>query len=225
MQNLTLAKKLMVMLLLPVMVLLGYALTKAYTAFSLRQDTSQLQELSQLTVHASNFVHNTQSERGATAIYLSSKGTKYASELKAQRLKTDEKRTVLLTFLKEFDVEDISSDLDSNLQKAIATVNKLDSSRSAIDSLEMSLSDALKYYSGNNTAWLGIASMMSTISTNAELAVMSTAYVNYLQNKERAGIERAVLAGTFTRDSFGTSFNKFLSLVSAQENYTNVFLS
>ncbi len=225
MQNLTLAKKLMVMLLLPVIVLLGYALTKAYTAFSLRQDTSQLQELSQLAVHASNFVHNTQSERGATAIYLSSKGTRYVAELKAQRIKTDEKRTVLLSFLKEFNAEDISSELDSNLQKAIATVDKLDTSRSAIDSLEMSLGDALKYYTGNNAAWLGVASMMSTISTNADLAIMSTAYVNYLQNKERAGIERAVLAGTFTRDSFGTSFNKFLSLVSAQENYTNVFLS
>jgi len=224
-KDLKLAKKLMLMLMLPVIVLLGYALTKAGSAFSLRQGTLQLQELSQLSVHASNYVHNTQSERGATAIYISSQGSRYSAELKAQRLRTNEKRTILLDFLKEFDAEGISAELNSNIQSALSIINTLDSRRAAIDSLDMSLADALKYYTGNNTAWLGIASMMSKISSNVDLAIMSTAYVNYLQSKERAGIERAVLAGAFTRDSFGTSFPKFVSLVSAQENYTNVFLS
>jgi len=223
--DMKLSTKLVAMLLLPVLVLLAYALTKAYTAVNVLQATQQLQELSQLSVHASNYVHNTQSERGATAIYISSKGTKYRVELRAQRQKTDKTLKTLLDFLNNFDAKGISSALDVKVKAALLIVDQLAARRSSIDDLEMSLPDALKYYTGNNTVWLGVASLMSNISSNAELAIMSTAYVNYLQNKERAGIERAVLAGTFTRDSFGNSFQKFISLVSAQDNYTSVFLS
>ncbi len=223
--NMKLSTKLVVMLAIPVLVLLAYAFTKAYSAFSDRQATQQLEELSQLSVHASNYVHNTQAERGATAIFISSQGAKYGPELKAQRAKTDDKRSILISFIKDFDAKDISPLLDTKVKSALAIIEQLNSKRRAIDNLEMSLEDALKYYTGNNAAWLGVISLMSTISTNAELAIKSTAYVNYLQNKERAGIERAVLAGTFTRDDFGNSFQKFLSLVAAQDNYTSVFLT
>ncbi len=223
--NMKLSTKLLAMLALPVLVLLAYALTKAYSAFNVRQDTQQLEELSQLSVHASNYVHNTQAERGATAIFITSQGAKYGPELKAQRAITDEKRSILISFIKDFDAKDISPLLDSKVKSALAFIEQLNNKRHAIDNLEMSLGDALKYYTGNNAAWLAVASQMSNISTNAELAIMSTAYVNYLQSKERAGIERAVLAGTFTRDSFGDTFQKFITLVAAQDNFTSVFLT
>jgi len=44
--------------------------------------------------------------------------------------------------------------------------------------------------------------------------------------KERAGIERAVLANVFAKDAFnGNLFNRFMALVTTQNNYQNVFLS
>jgi len=53
-----------------------------------------------------------------------------------------------------------------------------------------------------------------------------SAYVNFLKGKERADIERAVMANTFAPDYFGTGmFNKFVSLVAEQNAYNDVFLS
>ena len=223
--NVKLAHKLLIMLTLPIIVLLTYSSTTAFKAYNVRVTMLQLEELSELAVYAGNFVHNTQAERGATAIFLSSKGTRYVTELKGRRDKTDKTRTALLQFLEHYDASDVSDDLDAIIKKALSIIEQLNNSRKLIDNLEMTLPEALKYYTGSNTVWLNTISMMSSLSDDAGLAIQATAYVNYLQNKERAGIERAVLAGTFTRDSFSGSYARFLNLVAAQENYTKVFLS
>jgi len=223
--DMKLSRKLLLMLFLPVVVLLGYALTKAYSAYDIRQSTLQLQELSHLGVVASDLVHSTQSERGATAIFLSSKGERYGPELKALREKTDKKITVLNEFLVSFDRSNVDSRLAAGLKVGLDFIERMSASREAIDKQTMTLPEALKFYTGNNTTWLGIISLMSTMSSDTDLAITSAAFANYLQNKERAGIERAVLAGALTRNSFGTSYPKFLSLIAAQTNYTAVFLS
>ncbi len=223
--NMKLSTKLLAMLLLPVIVLLAYALTKAISVFGERQDSQQLQELSQLAVLVSDFIHVTQEERGSSIIYISSKGTKFQQKLKSQRTKTDVKQQDLLRFLKDFDAAEISSILDTKIRAAKKITGKLNSKRSVIDALTINYYETLKFYSDNNAAWLDVTSMMSIISSSAEISNMSTAYVNFLKSKERAGIERAVLAATFTRDSFDNTFHEFISLVATQDNYMNVFLS
>ncbi len=58
------------------------------------------------------------------------------------------------------------------------------------------------------------------------MAGRTAAYVNFLLAKERAGIERAVLTNTFARNSFAPGlFKKFNVLVTAQNTYSDVFLS
>ena len=49
---------------------------------------------------------------------------------------------------------------------------------------------------------------------------------NFIKSKERAGIERAVLANTFASDQFAIGmFEKFIALIAIQKTYTDVFLS
>jgi len=62
------------------------------------------------------------------------------------------------------------------------------------------------------------------LSSHPQLSVIS--HVNFLKSKERAGIERAVLTGTFAKDAFGSGmYKKFSELVSAQDSYMDAFLS
>ncbi|MFT6249783.1 MAG: hypothetical protein ACJAZQ_003008, partial [Cognaticolwellia sp.] len=61
-----------------------------------------------LTVANNALVHELQKERGATAVYLGSKGERFTSELKAQRQLTNTARTFLSRGLKDF-----SSDNDT----------------------------------------------------------------------------------------------------------------
>ncbi|MFC1684330.1 nitrate- and nitrite sensing domain-containing protein [Pseudomonadota bacterium] len=223
--SLKLAHKLALMVLLPVAVMIGFAGVQSISALSQRQTTTQLQSMTELSVYASNLVHELQKERGMTAGYIGSQGKKFAKELPEQRRLTGEKMEKLQQFLSDFDAEAMGDKLNKGLQGGLDRLKVIDQKRSAIDSLSLPLPDALAYYTGTNAAFLGLVSQMSTISSNGELAIMTAAYANYLQSKERAGIERAVLSGVFARDNFGTMFNKFMGLVTTQKNYMDVFLS
>ncbi|MCP4877143.1 MAG: methyl-accepting chemotaxis protein, partial [Gammaproteobacteria bacterium] len=207
------------------MVLIGYASYEAITASNLRQDTANLRSLSELGVHASSLVHEAQKERGATAIFMNSKGARFGPEMKTQRIETDKKIEALEQFLSEFDVAAINSRLVGDLQNALANVSEFKNKRIQIDNFAITAGDAIGFFSKHNADWLGLISLMSTMSSNGELAILTTAYASFLQSKERAGIERAVLGGVLARDHFGAVFNKFVSLVNAQDNFMSVFLS
>ena len=223
--NMKMSQKLMLMVMIPVVVMLGFAAVQATSAFSLRQTSTKLQAMTALGVHASSLVHELQKERGMTAGFIGSKGAKFGSEIKGQRSKTNEKANALKEYLTDFDLSVMSASFKGGLENALERLKQIEQKRGAVDGLTIPLKNALGYYTGMNGAFLGLVSELSTVSPDGELAIMTAAYANYLQGKERAGIERAVLAGVFARDDFGGMFNKFMGLVTTQVNYTNVFLS
>ncbi|MFW8121031.1 nitrate- and nitrite sensing domain-containing protein, partial [Klebsiella pneumoniae] len=58
------------------------------------------------------------------------------------------------------------------------------------------------------------------LSSDATITKETIAYYNFLQGKERAGIERAVLNNTFSKNEFGPGMLvKFISLVTEQNTY------
>lgn len=58
----------------------------------------------------------------------------------------------------------------------------------------------------------------------AEIGRSLAAYYEFLQGKERAGIERAVLSNTFGLGEFGPGmYRKFIQLVSEQNSYLATF--
>jgi len=220
-----LSQKLLLMVMIPVVVMLGFAAVQATSALSLRQTSTQLQSMTTLGIHASSLVHELQKERGMTAGFLGSKGAKFGSELKGQRRATDEKADELKLFLADFDLASMNKEFKSGLEKALDHLKQIEQKRDAVDAQRIPLKSALGYYTSMNGYFLGLVSELSSVSPDGELAIMTAAYANYLQGKERAGIERAVMAGVFARDDFAGLFNKFMSLVTTQTNYTNVFLS
>ncbi len=223
--NMKLSQKLQLMVMIPVVVMLGFAAVQATSALSLRQTAIKLEDMTALGVHTSNLVHELQKERGMTAGFLGSKGAKFSSEIKEQRRSTDEKAEILHQYLGGFDLSSMSKSFKSDLDKALDLLKQIDLKRDAVDTQNIQLNDALGYYTNINAYFLGLISELSTVSPDGELAIMTAAYANYLQGKERAGIERAVLSSVFAKDDFGDMFNRFMSLVTTQTIYTNVFLS
>jgi methyl-accepting chemotaxis protein len=71
---------------------------------------------------------------------------------------------------------------------------------------------------------LSIAVINTKISTEALITKETVAYYNFLQGKERAGIERAVLSNTFAKDTFAEGMlTKFITLMSEQNTYFDNF--
>ncbi len=224
--NIKIRNKLVLMLIFPVIGLLFFAVNGLVEKVKLSGEMTSLKEASALAVRISALVHETQKERGVTAGFLGSKGRKFVSELKEQRSETRKKITELKGFLKDFEKHQFGPGFESGLDRAMNGIDMIDSKRESISAMRISTGEAIGYYTKVNADFLDIIARMSKLSSNAGITVLTSAYVNFLQGKERAGIERAVMSNTFVQDSFGPGmFRKFSSLVTEQDVYTRVFLS
>lgn len=224
--NMKFRTMLIFLVLAPLLGLLVVSVNGMREKLSLSSEAKTSLELASLAVKISALLHETQKERGMTAGFLGSEGAKFSLELSSQRIKTDKKTEELKAFINNFDSNKIGKEFKEILGSAISELDKINSMRKPISSLSISLPEALGYYTKMNAKFLESISYMSKLSTTAELANRTSAYVSFLQSKERAGIERAVLTGAFAQDRFSSGmYNKFLYLVSAQDSYMKVFLS
>ena len=191
---------------------------------SVKNEMSAIAPLTKLSVVYSELVHELQKERGMTAGYLGSQGSKFGNKLKIQRQNTDEKGAKSARFWREHDFNrNEVVQLNSSIEQAL---EKIDTIRQQVDAQKISLGEAIAYYSQLNKDLLSVAVINAEISSDALVTKETIAYYNFLQGKERAGIERAVLSNTFAKHEFSAGmFAKFVALVSEQETYFNGFKS
>lgn len=102
MENLKIGTRIALALVLPIV---GLLIFSGLTVLDKRQFASEIEDVHMLTLLApeiSALVHELQKERGTSAVFIGSKGTKFAAELPAQKKITNEKRTALADTLKTF---------------------------------------------------------------------------------------------------------------------------
>jgi len=211
---------------IPLLVALLFMANAIVEKYSVMTEMETLEPTTQLGIHIGALVHETQKERGATAGLLSSGDERFAKALIEQRKLTDEKRAALRDYLAGFDRSVYEDRFLNVLDAAITELDKMDGIRSQIDAKSISTKEAIGYYTGHNTAMLNVVQATVEIATNAEISQLRSAYVNFMQGKERAGIERAVMSTVFGADEFkGSNFTKFLELTTIQDTYLKVFSS
>ncbi len=185
----------------------------------------QLSELTSLAVKMSSLVHEQQKERGATAVFVGSRGTKFKSELAAQRVSTDKRRDELKQYIEGFDLASYGAEFEQEIQAVLTTLAKIESIRGQVDALSIPAPKAIGYYTGLNGQNLAVIQSMSALSEDPTVALRIVGYSNFLQGKERAGIERAVGANGFASEKFtSAAMDKFKLLISAQDTYNGIFL-
>jgi len=220
--NLSFRKKIYSLLALPALGFLWLSISLVMDGVAIKNEMSTIAPLTELSVVYSELVHELQKERGMTAGFLGSKGTKFADKLKNQRVQTDQKRKKEESFwgkgdftLKE--IKQLNATISQSLQQ-IASI------RQQVDSQSISIGKAIGYYTQLNKKLLSVASLNASISSDSLITKETIAYYNFLQGKERAGIERAVLSGTFAKNAFGEGmYAKFITLVSEQNVYFDNF--
>lgn len=186
---------------------------------------SNARTLNHFSEKLSIFIHETQKERGESAVFLGSRGKKFVSILQVQRRLTDKRFQELSKFVSNMNMEEFPSEFQNEWRAVQRTSNKLTSIRSKIDNLNLSTNECVKFYTQINTHILKITALISKISQSPELIKSLNAYSNFLKLKERAGIERAVLGVTFTNDSFTNDMLvKFITLIAEQKSFAETFL-
>jgi len=205
------------------LIVVGLAMNKAITE---RSAVTQAQKLNILSQKLSLLIHETQKERGASAGFLGSKGSKFADILPNQRALTDSQHNELKKYISSLDLSKFPQELNNEISSFNSKIGKLGQIRLEVDNLSISVKDEVSYYSTMNANILNIVSLTAKFATTQELVKALDAYTNFLKSKERAGIERAVLSATFGADKFGNGmFAKWVKLVAEQDSYLDSYLA
>lgn len=219
----TIKKKVIIALIIPVAALLFYSFSSLYRNYKSYSDMKQIRTMVQVSAEISRLVHELQKERGMTAGFIGSHGEKFASEIKTQRNETDKNLDSIETFLSANDGR-LPEDVEDSIKDGLAKLNGVSSIRSNTDSLGIDAAEALKFYTEINFKLLDVVYKIPAYTSETEIAEMLVAYASFLQAKERSGIERAVLTNTFSQDAFGDGmYKKFLELTAQQDTYLAVF--
>ncbi|MFD1282260.1 nitrate- and nitrite sensing domain-containing protein, partial [Methylobacterium goesingense] len=153
-----------------------------------RARMAQVQDLVGFAGRVSAFVHEAQRERGASSLFLGSKGTQFRAELDAQRLRTDDSRRAL-------DIVAGAEAFGAGMARRQATLADglagIAAHRKAVDDLARTPAQNMALYSGVIAQALDLVREMSQVASSADLAARVSAYSAFLSLKELAGQERA----------------------------------
>ncbi len=191
----TIKTKLVLVLCLPVLVLGYMGFTAVQQKNTVKNDLSDIESLTTLAVSISDFIHETQKERGLTAGFIGSNGETLRADLLSQRENADGKNPRDARDARVVDASEFSERFQGSLSSAVDRLDDLERVRSSVLALEIPIGEALGYYTKNHTEFLETITLMVSEYADPTLSTQLTAYVNFLESKELAGIERAVLTG------------------------------
>lgn len=121
-------------------------------------------------------------------------------------------------------VLDLNRESKSHISKVFAQLSKLKSIRSGASSLSLGGAKVINYYTDMHAIFLNIIGSIAKDAATANEARDLLAWYNFAMAKERAGVERAVMADTFGRNKFLPQMKeKFTKLVSEQSSYMASF--
>jgi len=224
-KHISIKNKLLINVILPTLTMIIMAAFAINTNVNQKTQYANYNTIINLDAVISSLVHETQKERGATAGFLGSKGKKFLQKLPQQQKSTDAKIEALHNFITKNASSDIlNPDTKAYFQKAIQDLQKIKNIRSKVLAQDISPKKAIAYYTNMNKKFLNFIAKTSTQAADAELADATLAYYNFLNSKERAGIERAVGSATFAQDKFlGNAKAKLQSLIAEQDSYMESF--
>ncbi len=208
---------------IPVLGLLAFSGWLVAEKWQVRRDVVRLEQLAAFAGDVSALVHELQRERGASALFLGSKGQQFGAELGQQRRRTD---AALAGFTAA--AADLTADgaVGAGLAAARKDLGALAAQRGKVDDLSAVLKDTVGFYTGTISHLLEIVSELARVSPDTGVSGMISAYVNLMQGKERAGIERAVGSAGFAAGRFEPElYRRFVALAAEQQAFFAVFRS
>ncbi|WP_445945410.1 methyl-accepting chemotaxis protein [Shewanella sp.] len=219
--NLKVFQKLVLVILPPLVALFLYGSLYTFDKYQTAHSFEQTGILTELAVVNSKLVHEVQKERGMSAGFIASNGSAFADVLPAQRRLTDSQ---IVLFNQTVDSSELTQGMLVFVTKVRQDLQTLSQTRQQVDSLSMPLADAVSYYTHINSDLLAVVDGIARRGKNRELAIKVAAFGAFLQLKERAGIERAVLSATFGQAGFKDGmYVRFITLMSEQNTYLERF--
>jgi methyl-accepting chemotaxis protein len=223
-ENAKISVRIALALVLPIVGLLFFSGMTLLDKRSVVSEMESLQELADLAPTVSALVHELQKERGTSAVFINSKGSKFAKELPEQWTLTSEKHSDLEKSFRLLNAKSFGQNLVNKVAAANEALAGLEETRKGVEAHSITVPQMAGYYTPTINNLLKIIEEMAVLSTNAQVTKSITAYTSFLQGKERAGIERAMGGGGFSAGKFKPGiYRKFLQLIAMQNTFLATF--
>ena len=217
-KNLSIRLKPILLSLVSMALIFIYASKLSVDEFKIYQGAEQSIAIVEISIRLSNVLHELQKERGASAGFLSSGGAKFSSTLQQQRVLTDGKLSELKSYLTAAH-DDASKTVSDQID--FSAIGEM---RGKIDQQKIDTKAAVAYYTAINKSILDTVARFSTLPKALEIRNLLNSLILFISAKERAGIERAVLSATFSKNQYTPFlFHKFLSVLAQQKVLFNLF--
>jgi methyl-accepting chemotaxis protein len=194
-KNLPIKRKLLFMLVLP---LLSMIIFSGMIFFDRVHEVNQSQQLikdAKFFAEIGAVTHNLQKERGTSVAFVSSKGAKMADKLPTMRTDSDKTLIPLTENIKNRLTQD-----NKVMQDTLDTLAKLPELRKKANEFQLDGLACAAQYTSIIQSLLELSNTVGKLSKNAEIMRGANTYSAYMNIKERAGRERAILAGIFATD-------------------------
>lgn len=213
-----------VTLLLPVLGLVFFAGAMVLERRAVMAEMAALERLAAVAPDISAVVHELQKERGASAGFIGAKGGAFASPLDAQRRETDAALGRLRDTLVAFDAKAYGADFVRRLEAQRSRLGELAGVRTKVSDFSMPMGEMAGWYTTTIGGLLDVIGTMGTLSQDADITRSITAYIAFLQAKERAGIERAMGSNGFSAGAFAPAvYQRYVGLIAEQTAFQSLF--
>nr|WP_273820768.1 methyl-accepting chemotaxis protein [Pseudomonas asplenii] len=192
-RNLPLRMKLMLILMLPLLGFLMLAGVFVVDNYKTLKDMNATVSASATAQKLSRLITTLQRERGASGVFLGSRGTAMGDRLGQLRKESDDSIDV---------VRSLSATNGENLATVIDALDKLTQVRRQVDKLAITANDSGQRYTETIKQLIGYTQSLEAHVNNTTIVYALGALNQFIEMKERAGRERVILGLVFNQDHF-----------------------
>ncbi|MDH5547250.1 MAG: methyl-accepting chemotaxis protein [Gammaproteobacteria bacterium] len=222
--NLKIAQKLLLLTAIPALSLMIFATIAVLERIEVSSSMAAVETMTRISSRIGALVHELQKERGMTAGFLGSDGKSFADKIEGQQRAADEKHSALLTYMGTIDLAALDPHFVSEIKEGLDLFEQRELVRARVSELRIPTAEAIAFYTKLNSVFLLAVSEMYEEAVTAELTAQVTAYADFLKAKERAGVERAILAAVFAQDRFEKGqFRRLVEVIQDQKVYLDMF--
>ncbi|HVI52562.1 MAG TPA: nitrate- and nitrite sensing domain-containing protein [Candidatus Sulfotelmatobacter sp.] len=204
------------------LLVLGGWMLKAQIDTAEQADSLILQ--TQLAVSTNAVIHELQKERGASALFLGSKGTQFGSQMADRRRDADARMAELTTLLGGFDASAEAGVGADSVRQVQATLAAFPALRGRIDQQQVPAVEAVGAYSQAVRTLIGVVAHTANTVSDVEAAKLIAAFVALTDAKESAGQERATGSAGFASGKFDAAlYKRFIELGAEQKTAFRMF--
>ncbi|MCA9963578.1 MAG: nitrate- and nitrite sensing domain-containing protein [Anaerolineales bacterium] len=225
-KNIKLSHKHLLLVLMPLLALLYFVTVEAINRAQLASEMADIQNLVNFSVALSDYVDELQKERAQTALFLGSGGQQFQQQMLTQRKASDASKATLLELFADFDAAQFGPEFEGLATGAINNLSQLPAIHNQIDTLSVTSANAINSYSTITSQLLNVVAFSARLSSDGEISRLLTTYNLFLQIKELAGQERAILADVFAADRVKPSeLGRFVTVAGGQAALETAFLN